>query len=141
MKKLLLLAIGLLFLAGCSQQPNNGQNDLNSATDLNNGTDLNAAAPDSNSIDIDLAQKTIRFNFELDFNAAGIDLNILSSACDLTCLEIDFNSWKVSKDLNSNEFRCNCTTEVCRDEEQPTHIIRYCHDETVVFSFESNAKK
>lgn len=54
--------------------------------------------------------------------------------CSMTCDEFDYNAWEVKVDSKSR-YSCTCSKEVCRREETPTAVYKYCNDIEYAFYF------
>lgn len=142
------LLLGAVLLLGCiqptQQTPANG-GDSN-GHDSNNGPnvidglrDLNVFTKGDKTVSLNLDTNRLTLNFAFDFNSPSVDLNVLTSSCNVACDALDSNKWSVKKDLNNTGvYACYCTFTACKEVDEGSRIVKYCVDNTRGFLFDSS---
>lgn len=139
--RLFVIALLAILIFGCVQQtpPVGNDSDTNNTdtNDFDDFDDLNVSK-DGNTISLNLDTNRLILNFHFNFNSPNLDVNVLTSSCNVACDALDSNKWSVKKDLNNaGVYACYCTFTACREVDEGSQITRYCADNQRGFLFES----
>lgn len=128
------LALAVL-LSGCpAGQPEGktGTADKNApAGDANAGQFPEFDIGDANTINIDLDQNFIRFNFRFSKS----DTEILGGACKTSCDFLKFKRWGLKFNTAENRYFCLCSSDACTERIEDNKEVSYCGGESRILSF------
>lgn len=69
------------------------------------------------------------------FTGSGLEELSKEEICKKSCSDFGYSNWSIKEELETGKQSCLCTKEVCRREETPTAIYKYCDDVEYRFYF------